>query len=176
MKIFFILILSVNLLYAQDEAKKEKSKEIKFNNITPEYIANVEKEALKEKKVMQYFMHFMKKEYLEKAEKNLPKLEKELEVLVRKHKVANNQALKKKIETKIKEKKAEIEVEKMWKLYYQAFLIKENAYGKDDKRYFQALTVIVKIQKRYTELTTVAFPDPEYAFKEKYKKQLQNLK
>lgn len=176
-KIALALLVSTTFIYAQAPGKeKEKSKEIKFDNVTKEDIAELEKQVALEKKLLSYILDFIKKEYVDKSEKKLPKLEKELDVLNRRFAVAQGTAVKKKLQEKIKEKKQEIEVEKMWKIYYQAYLIREKSYGKDDKKYMAAFKILIQIEKRYKELTAQEFVDPEFAFKQKYATQIEKLK
>ena len=178
-KFILILFLANSVTFSQNTKKgevNEESKAVKFDNVTKEEVAELEKQIAVEKKLVSYILDFLKKEYVEKSEKKIPKLEKELSLLERKFAVAQSKASKKKIQEKIKAKKQEIEVEKMWKIYYQAYVIRDQSYGKDDKKYFAAYKILMKIKKRYKELTAKEFVDPESVFKEKYAAQIKKLK
>lgn len=171
-----ILIALVSTAFSQEPKNKKISDEIKFDNISAEDINELEKVIEREKKVTSYFLQFLKKEYVEESEKKLPKLEKELNVLERKLAIAQNKNLKKKIQEKITEKKAEIEIQKMWKIYYQAYIIREQSYGKDDKKYMSAFAILIKIENRYKQITAKEFIHPEFIFKQKYAKQIEKMK
>ncbi len=157
-----------------DPAKKEDVKEDDKSPkiLTAEEAEKIEKEAELKRKEYIHIANFMKKEFVEKAEKDLPKLQAEITKKERQLQLATGDKARENLKKELTELKAKAESQKIWAQYHKVYLMKEDSYEKNDfTKYREAKNYLTKLEAKYLELTATKFPNFKAIFYEKYGEQ-----